>query len=116
MFFSCIAVFASKKGFLPLLLGGMLSVAGRVRHIICTDLSRQWKLRDVSSRLYMSESQSASGCENGLCTPSVTGPSAGQQGGRAVWLCKHILFYLRVQGMFWRHASPDAGASGARAA
>lgn len=57
MFFSCIAVFASKKGFLPLLLGGMLSVAGRVRHIICTDLSRQWKLRDVSSRLYMSESQ-----------------------------------------------------------
>ncbi|HCN7636180.1 TPA: AraC family transcriptional regulator, partial [Escherichia coli] len=39
MFFSCIAVFASKKGFLPLLLGGMLSVAGRVRHIICTDLS-----------------------------------------------------------------------------
>ena len=46
-----------QKGFLPLLLGGMLSVAGRVRHIICTDLSRQWKLRDVSSRLYMSESQ-----------------------------------------------------------
>lgn len=44
--------------------------------------------------------RSASGCENGLCTPSVTGPSAGQQGGRAVWLCKHILFYLRVQGMF----------------
>lgn len=60
--------------------------------------------------------RSASGCKNGLCTPSVTGPSAGQQGGRAVWLCKHILFYLRVQGMFWRHASPDAGASGARAA
>ncbi|WP_139249828.1 helix-turn-helix domain-containing protein, partial [Escherichia coli] len=24
---------------------------------ICTDLSHQWKLRDVSSRLYMSESQ-----------------------------------------------------------
>ncbi|MED8576774.1 helix-turn-helix domain-containing protein, partial [Escherichia coli] len=51
------ASLASKKGFLPLLLGGMLSVAGRVRHIICTDFSRQWKLRDVSSRLYMSESQ-----------------------------------------------------------
>ena len=47
--FPAFAVFAS-KGFLPLLLGGMLSVAGRVRHIICTDLSRRWKLQDVSSR------------------------------------------------------------------
>ncbi len=56
MFFSCIAVFASKKGFLPLLQGGMLSVAGKVRNIVCTDLSRQWRLRDVCARLYMSES------------------------------------------------------------
>lgn len=56
MFFSCLAVFASKKGFLPLLQGGMLSVAGKVRNIICSDLSRQWKLRDVCARLYMSES------------------------------------------------------------
>ncbi|HIC1790787.1 TPA: AraC family transcriptional regulator [Escherichia coli] len=56
MVFSCIAVFASKKGFLPLLLGGMLSVAGKVRNVISTDLSHQWKLRDVCCRLYMSES------------------------------------------------------------
>lgn len=56
MFFSCIAVFASKKGFLPLLQGGILSVTGKVRNIVCTDLSRQWRLRDVCTCLYMSES------------------------------------------------------------
>ena len=54
-FLHCLSL--HQKAFFLCLLGGMLSVAGRVRHIICTDLSRQWKLRDVSSRLYMSESQ-----------------------------------------------------------
>lgn len=54
--FSCLAVFALKKGFLPLLQEGLLSVASKVRNIICSDLSRQWRLRDVCVCLYMSES------------------------------------------------------------
>ncbi|EFK4281585.1 helix-turn-helix domain-containing protein [Escherichia coli] len=54
--FSCLAVFASKKGFLPLLQAGMHSVADKVRNIFCTDLSLSWRLRDVCARLYMSES------------------------------------------------------------
>lgn len=56
MLFSCLAVFASKKGFFPLLQRGMHSVVGKVRNIICTDLSHPWKLRDICSYLYMSES------------------------------------------------------------
>lgn len=54
--FACLSVFSEHRGFVPLLFKCINSVALKVRYIIFSDLSRVWRIKDISNALYMSES------------------------------------------------------------
>lgn len=54
--FSCLAIFSSETMFSSFLTGCISSISGRLGVLFHTDISANWTLRDVSSRLYISES------------------------------------------------------------
>lgn len=54
--FTCLSAFASEKQFTIFLFGCLKSVGAKVKAIIHTDISAPWRLKDISSRLYLSES------------------------------------------------------------
>lgn len=54
--FTCLSAFASEKQFKIFLFGCLKSVGAKVKAIIHTDLSAPWHLKDISSRLCLSES------------------------------------------------------------
>ncbi len=56
LFFSCISVFSSNKELIPLFLNSITSTTHRVEYVILSDISRQWKLKDICDKLFTSES------------------------------------------------------------
>ncbi|WP_218072558.1 helix-turn-helix domain-containing protein [Escherichia coli] len=56
MFFACLSIFSTHRGFMPLLFKCINSVTLKVGYIICSSPSRAWKMKDISNALYMSES------------------------------------------------------------
>lgn len=54
--FACLAVLSSDKMLQTFLFGCLNGVGGKVKAIIHTDIAACWRLRDISSRLYLSES------------------------------------------------------------
>lgn len=54
--FTCLSTFSSEKQFGVFLFGCLKSTGAKVKTIIHTDLSAPWRLKDISSRLYLSES------------------------------------------------------------
>lgn len=56
MYFACLSIFATHRGFMPLLLKCINSITLKVGYIICSSPSRAWKMKDISNALYMSES------------------------------------------------------------
>lgn len=56
MFFACLSIFSTHRGFMPMLFKCINSVALKVGYIICSSPSRAWKIKDISNALYMSES------------------------------------------------------------
>ncbi len=54
--FTCLSAFSSEKQFGVFLFGCLKSTGAKVKTIIHTDLSAPWRLKDISSRLYLSES------------------------------------------------------------
>ncbi|EOX2496368.1 AraC family transcriptional regulator, partial [Escherichia coli] len=56
MFFACLSIFSTHRGFMFLLFRCINSVALKVRYIICSSPSRAWRVKDISNSLYMSES------------------------------------------------------------
>lgn len=56
MFFACLSIFSTHRGFMPLLFKCVNSVALKVGYIICSSPSRAWRIKDISNALYMSES------------------------------------------------------------
>ncbi|HHG0326841.1 TPA: AraC family transcriptional regulator [Escherichia coli] len=54
--FTCLSAFSSEKQFGVFLFGCLKSTGAKVKTIIHTDLSAPWHLKDISSRLYLSES------------------------------------------------------------
>lgn len=56
MFFACLSIFSTHRGFMFLLFRCINSVALKVRYIICSSPSRVWRVKDISNSLYMSES------------------------------------------------------------
>ncbi|HAX9993439.1 TPA: AraC family transcriptional regulator [Escherichia coli] len=53
---SCISLFSAQRGFVPFILKQMNSTAQKVKIIICTDLSRAWRIKDVCALIHISES------------------------------------------------------------
>ncbi len=54
--FTCLSAFSSEKQFGVFLFECLKSTGAKVKTIIHTDLSAPWRLKDISSRLYLSES------------------------------------------------------------
>lgn len=54
--FSLLSVFSDVANLREFLTSGMPTFSGKVRSILLSDVSRQWKLRDLADYLYMSES------------------------------------------------------------
>lgn len=53
--FTCLSAFSSEKQFGVFLFECLKSTGAKVKTIIHTDLSAPWRLKDISSRLYLSE-------------------------------------------------------------
>lgn len=56
LFFFCLFIFVVCKGFIILLINGVLFVFGKVRNIVNMKLVYLWKLKDICDCLYISES------------------------------------------------------------
>ena len=54
--YSLLSIFSDEEKLKSFLTSGMPTFSGKVRSILLSDVSRHWKLRDLSDYLYMSES------------------------------------------------------------
>lgn len=56
IFLSLLSIFNTTPYLISFLSSSMPTFSGKIRNIMLSDLSRQWKLRDISEYVYMSES------------------------------------------------------------
>lgn len=56
MVLSCISLFSTQSGFVSFVQKTVNSTVQKVKMIICTDLSKAWRIRDVCARIHISES------------------------------------------------------------
>ncbi|MGE9547147.1 helix-turn-helix domain-containing protein [Escherichia coli] len=56
MFFSLLTIFSTEPSLNNLLVSASPTFSEKIRNIFLSDISRQWKLKDVSDYVYMSES------------------------------------------------------------
>ncbi|EFD8929992.1 AraC family transcriptional regulator, partial [Escherichia coli] len=56
VYFSLLSIFNTNPALINFLSSGIPTFSGKVRNILLSDISRQWKLRDISEYVYMSES------------------------------------------------------------
>ncbi|EJG5926845.1 helix-turn-helix domain-containing protein [Salmonella enterica] len=56
MYFTCLSVFSSEINSVSLLVGCINTLTGKVSNLIYGDISRSWRLCDVSNKFYMCES------------------------------------------------------------
>lgn len=54
--FSCVSLFSTQRGFVSFVLKTVNSTVQKVKRIICTDLSKAWKIKDVCALIHISES------------------------------------------------------------
>lgn len=54
--FSCISLFSMQRGFVSFMLRVVDSTVQKVKRIIYTDLSRSWRVKDVSALMHVSDS------------------------------------------------------------
>lgn len=56
MMLSCISLFSAQREFISFVLKAVNSTVQKVKVIICTDLSRAWRIKDVCALIHISES------------------------------------------------------------